>query len=61
MKIVKQAKHNQYNIENLTLGRLLSIINALDYCRAKGLTTVAGSQLAEALNAQIEKGRVMKS
>ncbi len=56
MRIIKQtAKPNQFNIENLTLGRVLSIINALDYCEKKGLNTRAGSLLTTALNNQLHK------
>jgi hypothetical protein len=56
MKIVKQKdKFNQFNIENLTMARVLSIIHALEYCNSKGLTTTAGSQLLEALNNQQHK------
>lgn len=56
MKIVRQKdKYNQFNIENLTLARVLDIMNALEYCRKKGLLTTSGSQLLEALNAQKDK------
>ena len=56
MKIVKQkGKHNQFNIENLTLARTLQIILALEFCNKKGLGTRAGAQLLEALNAQTHK------
>jgi len=61
MKITKQAgKHNQFNIENLTLARVLSIINALEYCESKGLTTRAATQLVDALNAQQHKLKLGK-
>lgn len=61
MKIVKQKeKHNQFNIENLTLARVLSIITALDYCKQKGLTTKAGTQLIDALYGQMDKLKLGK-
>lgn len=52
MKIVKQEKFNQFNIENLTLARVLVIINALDFIQKKGLLTTQGTQLLNALNSQ---------
>ncbi len=56
MKIVKQKeKFNQFNIENLTLSRVLGIMNALEYCHKKGLTTRADGMLLEALNNQTHK------
>ena len=55
MKITKQDKYNQFSIENLTLARVLSIINALEYCNKKELTTLAGSQLLKALKQQEHK------
>jgi len=56
MKITKQDnKFNQFNIENLTVARVLSIINALEYCHKQGLTTKAGEQLLEALKSQQHK------
>lgn len=62
MRITKQiGKPNQFNIENLTLARVLSIINALEYCKSKGLTTRAGTQLVDALNAQQHKLKLGKS
>ena len=62
MKIVKQKeKHNQFNIENLTLARVLSIINALDYCKSKGITTTAGNQLIIALYGQMHKLKLGES
>ena len=61
MRITKQTgKHNQFNIENLTLARVLSITNALKYCKSKGLTTYAGSRLLEALEAQEHKLKLGK-
>lgn len=61
MRITKQVgKHNQFNIENLTLAMTLGIINALEYCKGKGLTTYAGTQLVDALNAQLHKLKLGK-
>jgi hypothetical protein len=56
MKIVKQSKKaNQFNIENLTLARLLQILYGLEYLKSKGLLTFAGVQLLTALNSQQHK------
>ena len=56
MKIVKQSnKINQFNIENMTMARVLSVINSLEYCQKQGLITTAGSQLLESLNNQKNK------
>lgn len=58
MKIVKQKnKPNYFNIENLTLARVLDIMNALEYCHRKSLITRSGSELLKALNLQTSKLR----
>ena len=61
MRIVKQTgKSNQFNIENMTLAMFLSILNALEYIRSKGLISSAGSQLLDALNPQQHKLKLGK-
>ena len=53
MKIVKQAdNHNQYNTENLTMARVLTIIISLEKCREKGTLSNIGIQLLESLEKQ---------
>jgi len=61
MKIVKQKdKLNQYNIENLTLARLLQINLSLEYTKKHGLLTFAGNRLLESLNNQIKSKSYLK-
>lgn len=55
MKIVKQNKHNQFNIENMTLAKVLAVINALTFLQAKGLANKAGTDLINSLNNQLDK------
>jgi hypothetical protein len=55
MKIVKQSdQFNQFNIEGLTLGRVLSIINALEHSKQNNLLNTAGGQLLESLKKQFD-------
>lgn len=56
MKIVKQKdQFNRFNIENMTMARVLSIINSLEYCEQKGVLQSAGSQLLASLKSQEAK------
>lgn len=55
MKIVKQKNFNQFNIENMTLAKVLAVINALTYVQSKGLVNKTGADLINSLNNQLAK------
>ena len=54
-KQVISRNFTEFNIENLTIARVLSIINSLEYCESKGLNTTAGSLLLKSLKNQEHK------
>lgn len=62
MKVVKQAnKPNMFNLENLTLARVIDIMLALEHVGSKGLLTVSGQQLLQAIEGRKYKLKIGNS